>query len=531
MFLRLAVFDFDLTLSSVHVFNTLAGGNVSHGFAIPPPYAKTERGQLALLADIDARPEYRSQGGFALGSFGGEERVGHIAALLDEFGRTGIECIICTRGLVGPVRKCLEKLGLTRYFTKVYGNIGATYGATEYDLRLPPASGNDSRFLGGPELAGWGSKQQLISRCMRERNLSASDALFIDDDPSEVKSLLGVCVTVQVQSTRGIAQWEFDSLRAWASNNLTLNSSLSAHPISTSPSTTLLPVPTETSLRSVPVSNGSAGTLDTPPATPRAEAPRRRHSNSSGTAVVRLKPKTQSGQSLPVGSLLQPKHRAPSPTRSSRGGSTTPVLPPTALLERSPTGRILAATVTRTEPSDVLRLRHTRPQGGDPKECAPTSPAAEKQAKSMSPRRRPSGSKPWDSNTFSDEIFISSPGPRKHGDQIIANTDWQATDADDDSPLFDETPEYLPRPARPRPTPAYEPPFMQAACGLYELKSLLVDLVAGLSASGGVRSLPHNQPEKKQGRNSSVGGHHRGLPETQPQPRRQQGTRSSSFVR
>lgn len=158
MTLQLVVFDFDLTLSSVHIFNAVAGmGALQKGTwklaashfevdrcepsiaEIPfatPPFAKTERGQLARLAEMDARPEFQALGGFALAAFGGRGRVGQLNSLLTELRQRGVECIICTRGLVGPVRRCLEQLGMLGFFTKVYGNIGAHYGTTEYDVRL-----------------------------------------------------------------------------------------------------------------------------------------------------------------------------------------------------------------------------------------------------------------------------------------------------------------------------------------------------------------------------------------------------------
>lgn len=46
--LHLAIFDFDLTLSAVHVYYALSGGD--SGMPVPPPYARSERGQLAKVA-------------------------------------------------------------------------------------------------------------------------------------------------------------------------------------------------------------------------------------------------------------------------------------------------------------------------------------------------------------------------------------------------------------------------------------------------------------------------------------------------
>lgn len=38
-------------------------------------------------------------------------------------------------GLVGPIQKLLDQLGLLRYFSEVYGNIGDAYGQMSWVLR------------------------------------------------------------------------------------------------------------------------------------------------------------------------------------------------------------------------------------------------------------------------------------------------------------------------------------------------------------------------------------------------------------
>mmetsp|Transcript_134908 Transcript_134908/g.419204 ORF Transcript_134908/g.419204 Transcript_134908/m.419204 type:complete len:302 (+) Transcript_134908:88-993(+) len=212
--LRLAVFDFDQTLTTVHLFNALAGDEPS--WRLPPPHATTESGQLVRLSELEALPEFRSQGGLALAAFGGSERVSSLHGLLRQLTSAGVECIICSKGLVGPVRKCLDHVGLLAFFSKVYANVGGAYGSLLYDRQLPPgAVGQDSRYLGSPDLADWqNNKQALISRCLRERGLHGSEAVFVDDQPSEVESLRNVCPTVHVQSQRGIGPRELELLRS-----------------------------------------------------------------------------------------------------------------------------------------------------------------------------------------------------------------------------------------------------------------------------------------------------------------------------
>jgi len=211
--LRLAVFDFDQTLTTVHLYNALAGDESS--WRLPSPHAKTEVGQLARMSELEALPEFQQRGGLALAAFGGTERVAQLQSFLRQLAAAGVECLICSRGLVGPVRKCLDQLGMLHFFTKVYANIGSAYGSTQYDRQLPPgAPGADKRYMGSPELADWPSKQGLVARCLRERGLQGLDAVFVDDHPSEIESVRGVCATVQVQPPRGMGQREIDLM--WA---------------------------------------------------------------------------------------------------------------------------------------------------------------------------------------------------------------------------------------------------------------------------------------------------------------------------
>eukprot|EP00435_Cladocopium_sp_Y103_P071563 s737_g37.t2 len=119
-------FDADQTLSVVHVYNSIAGGR--EVWQLPAPHACSEAGQLARIVSLDRHPQLQQQGGFAMAAFGGAERVQRLAGMLEQLRQAGVECIICSRGLVGPIQKLLDQLGLLRYFSEVYGNIGDAYG-------------------------------------------------------------------------------------------------------------------------------------------------------------------------------------------------------------------------------------------------------------------------------------------------------------------------------------------------------------------------------------------------------------------
>lgn len=75
---------------------------------VPPPYAKSELGQLRRAGELEAAPAFAELGGFALAALGGRERVAALGDLLGELGRAGVRMAVCTKGLVGVARLILE---------------------------------------------------------------------------------------------------------------------------------------------------------------------------------------------------------------------------------------------------------------------------------------------------------------------------------------------------------------------------------------------------------------------------------------
>lgn len=210
MRLRLCVFDFDCTLSTLHVFHALSSGDG----LVPPPHARSEQGQLARIGELDESPEFSQYGGFASVVFGGPERVAELQAFFQELRAAGVESIVLSRGLVGPIRKCLEQVGLLRYFTDVYANIGISYGETDYDKALPPMrAARDAHYLGAAGNAGWGSKGKMVMRCLQERGLSAEEAIFVDDTASEIANVRGACYVLHVQPARGMGAQDLAQIR------------------------------------------------------------------------------------------------------------------------------------------------------------------------------------------------------------------------------------------------------------------------------------------------------------------------------
>eukprot|EP00930_Biecheleria_cincta_P046942 TRINITY_DN32467_c0_g1_i1.p1 TRINITY_DN32467_c0_g1~~TRINITY_DN32467_c0_g1_i1.p1 ORF type:complete len:301 (-),score=58.73 TRINITY_DN32467_c0_g1_i1:99-1001(-) len=210
---RLVVFDFDNTLSTVHVFKSLAGCNVDPltgkavEFFVPSPHALTEEGQMRRIAEL-SESEFKAQGGFAQTVFGGSARVEDVRALLCGLREEGTELVVCTKGLVGPVSKILDSLELLSYFSQVYGNIGCKYGANPYDLETMAAEAAEEtlKLVGSDEQGDWTSKAELISKLMRSKGLSRDQCVLVEDDPKEIRRAARVCRTIHVTEAAGVTK-------------------------------------------------------------------------------------------------------------------------------------------------------------------------------------------------------------------------------------------------------------------------------------------------------------------------------------
>lgn len=238
--LKLAVFDFDCTLTVSHVFSSLAG-DMFTPTPVPPPHARTEMGQLSRLLELDAHPDW-GPGGFALKAFGGAERVGQIQKLLTELHEAGAECVVCSRGMLGPLRKCLDEMHLLSFFSQTFGSLGASLGATDYDLALPAEGslGAQESYLGTPEMHVGVSKAEVIKRLIQERGLGHAQVVLVDDDIDEINRVRGICATIHINHGKGLSDLESNALRRM-SNGGNHESAASTSVPSTSPTSTSPP--------------------------------------------------------------------------------------------------------------------------------------------------------------------------------------------------------------------------------------------------------------------------------------------------
>jgi len=173
-------------------------------FHVPTPYASTELGQIRRIEELD-RNEF-SRESFVVAAFGGEARVQEVREHLQLLHARGTQLVICSKGLIGPVRRCLTQLNMLHFFSHIYGNIGSNYGETPYDketLQREPTP-KEREFLGSPEMAGWRAKERVIARLMNKMGLVSEQVILCEDDPAEIRRASSHCRTLHVKEASGL---------------------------------------------------------------------------------------------------------------------------------------------------------------------------------------------------------------------------------------------------------------------------------------------------------------------------------------
>lgn len=215
---RLACFDFDQTISVIHVFACLTTGKLS-------PKAVTERGHVKALLQLDASgwdiiespsgPVLRAgTSTFSVAALGGPNRVALLAELLQDLEDGGVDVVVITKGYVGAVRTCLETANLLRHFRHVYGSVETRFAPwedTPFDQDAPPSAHE------GSEADTFESKAALVMQLAQERGLTPDEVLFVDDDRKVVRSVeeSGAAVTICVGERQGLTSAEMERVREW----------------------------------------------------------------------------------------------------------------------------------------------------------------------------------------------------------------------------------------------------------------------------------------------------------------------------
>lgn len=216
----LVVFDFDQTLSVVHVYKLLRGAGPQGPDRLCIPnnsmLARTELGQLRLAEELEDAAPFADLGGFALAVLGGAGRVAWLKGVLQELRRQGLDLVVCSRGLLAVVRRCLNDAGLLSFFTKVYARVGEEYGVAEYDevLCQTPACPAELMLLGTAADGWWRRKVDVINQLRKQMGLGKDDIVLVDDDVREIAGAKDACRTVLVREAGGISAEDCEEL--WA---------------------------------------------------------------------------------------------------------------------------------------------------------------------------------------------------------------------------------------------------------------------------------------------------------------------------
>merc|ERR1712137_1095969 len=100
--------------------------------------------------------------------------------------------------------KILLSEGLLEYFDAVYGNIGKAYGENEYDKVDREASNLEGDA--GCNLAI--AKALHIAALLKKYGIKGSQAVLVEDDPAEIKSVRHICRSVYVKQRQGMTEAE-----------------------------------------------------------------------------------------------------------------------------------------------------------------------------------------------------------------------------------------------------------------------------------------------------------------------------------
>ncbi|CAL1128508.1 unnamed protein product, partial [Cladocopium goreaui] len=214
-------FDFDQTISRVHVFKQLAGWEPG----VAGQHSLSERGQIHRLKLLNDSTQYQYQpnghvvpcpagvkgaASWTAGALGGPDRVEELRVFFSDLKAAGAKLTIITKGNVGACRFLLQEEGLLGFFEKVFGMLGQFYGESEFDQE----NKQPSELEGTPDCQLPDMKVNLIQALMSQAGLSTNEAALVEDDAAEIASVKGVCRSVFVSERKGMTAGEMQELRS-----------------------------------------------------------------------------------------------------------------------------------------------------------------------------------------------------------------------------------------------------------------------------------------------------------------------------
>ena len=132
-----------------------------------------------------------------------------LGAFFASLREAGTRLSIITKGNVGACRYLLEQEGLLQFFEQVFGMLGQFYGESDFDR----ANQEPSPLEGSSDCELRESKANLIRSLMSRESLSAEEACLVEDDPQEISSVKGICLSVFVSARQGMTATEMEELR------------------------------------------------------------------------------------------------------------------------------------------------------------------------------------------------------------------------------------------------------------------------------------------------------------------------------
>jgi len=156
--LRIVFYDFDQTLSTIHVFHKTDGA-----------------------IDVSEKNDQ-----FFIDAFGGEERIARLKKHFERLTQAGVKCSIVSYGYTAVIKESLTRIGLIGHF-----NEDAIFGRDSEAL---------NRFNG--------NKHKVISEEMRAGNISYEEAIFVDDSKKNIDECEanGTCRILHVHERRGLTK-------------------------------------------------------------------------------------------------------------------------------------------------------------------------------------------------------------------------------------------------------------------------------------------------------------------------------------
>ena len=156
--LQIVFYDFDQTLSVIHIFHETKG-----------------------VEDVSGKNDQ-----FFIGAFGGKERVDRLKKHFERLAKAEVKCVIVSYGYTAVIKESLTRVGLIEFFEE-----GAIFG-------------RDSEAL----IRVKGQKHKVISEEMDSERISFKEAIFADDSKKNIDECEkdGTCRILHVYERRGLTE-------------------------------------------------------------------------------------------------------------------------------------------------------------------------------------------------------------------------------------------------------------------------------------------------------------------------------------